>query len=71
MIGLGWQDVGCEWKDRDLVFPSQVGTPLEDKAVRRAFVRTCRRANVPLIRFHDLRHTSATLLLGAGVHPRW
>jgi integrase len=27
-------------------------------------------ANVPAVRFHDLRHTAATLLLAQGVHPR-
>jgi len=28
------------------------------------------KAGLPKIRFHDLRHTSATLLLSAGVHPK-
>lgn len=28
------------------------------------------RAGAPRIRFHDLRHTAATLLLGRGVHPK-
>ena len=27
-------------------------------------------ANVPPIRFHDLRHTSATMLLAQGIHPK-
>jgi integrase len=29
-----------------------------------------KRAGVPLIRFHDLRHTAATLLLGQGINPK-
>ena len=30
-----------------------------------------RKANLPHIRFHDLRHTCATLLLGKGTHPKF
>ena len=30
-----------------------------------------RKANIPHIRFHDLRHTCATLLLGKGKHPKF
>jgi integrase len=32
--------------------------------------RLIKQLNLPDLRFHDLRHTSATLLLGQGVHPR-
>ena len=34
------------------------------------FIRACKRADVPAIRLHDLRHTMATLSLQAGVHPK-
>ena len=37
---------------------------------RRSFVPLVRAAGVPLIRFQDLRHTAATLMLLAGVHPK-
>ena len=37
---------------------------------RRRFERRARRAGLPPIRFHDLRHTHATLALQAGVHPK-
>ncbi len=30
-----------------------------------------KRAELPLIRFHDLRHTCATLLLSRNVHPKY
>lgn len=38
--------------------------------VGRSFVELLERAAVPRVRFHDLRHTAATLLLGQGVHPK-
>ena len=34
------------------------------------FERLTRRAGLPRIRFHDLRHTHASLALAAGVHPK-
>lgn len=37
---------------------------------RRSFAPLMRLAGVPQIRFHDLRHTAATLLLGQGIHPK-
>ncbi len=36
----------------------------------RSFASLLARANVRHIRFHDLRHTAATLLLGEGIHPK-
>jgi integrase len=37
----------------------------------RKLQRILKRAELPMIRFHDLRHTSATLLLSRGVHPKF
>jgi integrase len=52
----------------DLVFCSQIGTPLMRRNVLRAFKLALRRAGLPeSVRFHDLRHAHATLLLRAGV----
>ncbi|HYT46290.1 MAG TPA: site-specific integrase, partial [Methylomirabilota bacterium] len=34
------------------------------------FKKLLKRANLPDIRFHDLRHSAATMLLGMGVHPK-
>jgi site-specific recombinase XerD len=62
--------LGPIWEDNDLVFPSESGSLLEDKRVHYVFRRICERAGVPLIRPYDLRHSSASLLLAAGVHPR-
>jgi integrase len=59
------------WPRPELVFASERGTPLEARNITgRVLKRLLRRAGVPPIRFHDLRHTCATLLLqeGATVH---
>jgi integrase len=57
--------------DHGLVFASRVGTPVSRQdLVTRSFKPLLRRAGLPDIRFHDLRHTCATLLLGRGVHAK-
>jgi integrase len=61
---------GPSWTPSDLVFTRQDGTPLHPEYVRRLFDRHLQRAELPRIRFHDLRHTHATLALQAGVHPK-
>src|SRR5262245_61046411 len=43
------------------------GTPLDERNVRRAFKAVLTEAELPAIRIHDLRHTTATLLLTRGV----
>ena len=56
------------WKDPDLVFSSTIGTPLDpSNVVDRSFKPLLRGAGLPNIRFHDLRHACATLLLSEGV----
>lgn len=59
-----------EWEDNDLVFCTQAGRPLDARNVARHFDRMCERAGLGHRRFHDLRHTTASLLLEQGVHPR-
>lgn len=59
------------YKDRGLIFATNVGTPLNpENVVKRSFKPLLKRAGLPEIRFHDLRHTCATLLMGRGVHPK-
>ena len=53
-----------------LVFTSSIGTALDERNVRRTFKEILRAAELPDLRLHDLRHTTATLLLTEGVHPR-
>jgi integrase len=38
---------------------------------KRSFAALLKRAELPLVRFHDLRHTCATLLFSRGVHPKY
>jgi integrase len=53
------------------VFCDTDGKPLrKSNVMRRSFNPLVEAAGVPLIRFHDLRHTAATLLLAQGVHPK-
>jgi hypothetical protein len=61
---------GSKWTDTGLVFTSTIGTALDERNVRRIFKASLRGASLPDMRLHDLRHTTATLLLGQGVHPR-
>ncbi len=60
--------VGPAWQDHGFVFTSSVGTPLNFSHLRqRSWLPLLRRAGLPSVRFHDLRHTVATGLLQDGV----
>lgn len=62
--------VAGRYVDHDLVFAEADGSPLSPDAFSEAFWRHAASANLPRIRFHDLRHTHATMALAAGVHPK-
>jgi len=63
--------VGSLYEDEGLLFASEIGTPLDaQNVVNRSFKPLLESAGLPSIRFHDLRHTCATLLLAKGVHPK-
>ena len=63
--------LGDLYHDHGLVFTSQVGTLINPTNLRRrSFAALLERAGLPQIRFQDLRHTCATLLLSRNVHPR-
>ncbi len=63
--------LGVNWQDFDLIFPSQVGTPLTMGRITRVFQRIKKDVGIikPL-RLYDLRHSTATLLLQANVNPK-
>lgn len=58
------------WQDRGLVFSNTQGGYLSTSKVTARFHRLLEAASLPRIRFHDLRHTAATLMLARGVHPK-
>ncbi|WP_413790609.1 tyrosine-type recombinase/integrase [Bacillus thuringiensis] len=61
---------GEEYQDNDLVMCTPSGTPINPANVRRSLNALIQKAAVPKIRFHDLRHTHATLLLAKGVNVK-
>lgn len=62
--------LGSPLRDSDLVFSHPAGNPLDRSVVSHRFAKVLQRAGLPHVRFHDLRHTHATLLLKEGVHPK-
>lgn len=60
----GGGDAGDNWKGtgQGLVFTTKNGTPIEPRNLNRSFEVLCVRAGVRKVRFHDLRHTCASLL---------
>jgi integrase len=61
---------GTRWVESGLVFTTGIGTPLDQRNMLRDFYRLVKASGVPKIRFHDLRHSAATLLLAQGVHMK-
>jgi integrase len=62
---------GSLWQETGLVFTSIIGTPVDvGNLTYRSFRPLLKRTDLPRIRFHDLRHTCATLLLSKGTHPK-
>lgn len=60
--------LGEVWSDMNLVFPNTIGRPVDVRGFRRrCWHRLVKKAELPYIRFHDLRHTAATLLLARGM----
>jgi integrase len=62
---------GSLWRENGMVFASEIGEPLNrHHLTSRHFKGLLKRAGLPEIRFHDLRHTCATLLLSKNVNPK-
>lgn len=62
--------MGTLYQDMNLVNASELGTPINPSNLRRNFNIFIKKAGLPKIRFHDLRHTHATLLLKEEVNPK-
>jgi integrase len=62
---------GDLWQDLGLIFPNTLGRPMEPRDLLADVYRPLlKRAGLPPITFHALRHTAATLLLAEGEHPK-
>ncbi|WP_391204446.1 tyrosine-type recombinase/integrase [Psychrobacillus sp. L4] len=63
-----WKElVGTEFKDQDLVICTNIGSLQEPRNVVRVMKRIVKCSNVPNIRFHDIRHTHASILISTGI----
>jgi len=54
----------------DIVFTTQLGTPIHPRNHYRAFQSLTASASLRRVRLHDLRHTAASLMLAQGIAPR-
>jgi integrase len=61
------EQAGDRWQESGLVFTTRIGTPLEPRNINRHFDHVMATAAVPRIRFHDLRHSCASMLYSQGV----
>jgi integrase len=64
---LSW---GADYADSGLVVTTEDGRPMHPETLSGLFVRQAKRAGLPPIRLHDLRHSVASILLARGVHPK-
>ena len=62
------QLAGGTWVEQDLVFTTEVGTPLEPRNILRRFDVVARRAGLVGVHLHTLRHSAASFLIDAGAH---
>jgi integrase len=58
---------GDRWKEHGMIFTTSIGTYIDQTKVSRAFKQMLQEAGLPDIRFHDLRHTSLSILLENGI----
>lgn len=61
---------GSAWQDNDLVFCNELGGPYDPSAIYHYLLRVLEKAGLPRIRFHDLRHTYATMALENGADTK-
>jgi integrase len=61
---------GSRWVEKDLVFCGLTGDYFNPNYLLRLFKKVLAEAGLPHMRFHDLRHSAATILLAMGIHPK-
>lgn len=61
---------GGVYKEHNMVFAQETGEFVNTQGVNGLFTRFINQMGLPRIRFHDLRHTHATILLQMGVNPK-
>lgn len=64
------RQLGDDWHQTGYVFTDEIGEAMHPQAITDRFQVLAAEAGVPVMRLHNLRHTSATLALSAGVHPK-
>lgn len=65
-----WRMAAARWEESGLVFTSMSGDALSPSTLQRSYEALVKRAGVRRIRFHDLRHTAASIMVEANEHPR-
>jgi integrase len=64
------RSLAADWQEQGLLIDRGDGRPLNPDTLSAGWARHLRRHQLPPIRFHDLRHAHATLMLTQGVHPK-
>lgn len=64
------QMIGDDYNTLDLVICTSVGTPVGPRNLLRSFHNLLKKADLPKMRLHELRHSHATLMLKQGEHPK-
>ena len=65
------QAAGPAWNEQEWIFCNVIGNPIDvGNMIRRSFRPILVKGELPIIRFHDLRHSTASLLLTLGVHAK-
>ncbi|MEU1231459.1 tyrosine-type recombinase/integrase [Streptomyces sp. NPDC005828] len=64
------ESAGEKWTETGYVFTTRTGQPIEPRNLYRSFTRVAKNADLRVVRLHDARHGTATLLTAAGIPPR-
>ena len=58
---------GSKWKESGLVFTTRRGTAVDQRNLLKHYAGVIKASGIRRLRFHDLRHTAASLLLAQGI----